>query len=61
MERSMALRRTLYRYYEHRLESSLPADRLPSTSGSFSTDIAVSLARRPTVSTGLVTKQEWPS
>jgi short-chain Z-isoprenyl diphosphate synthase len=29
----MALRRTLYRYYEHRLESSLPADRLPQHVG----------------------------
>ena len=29
----MALRRTLYRYYEHRLESSLPADRLPQHIG----------------------------
>ena len=33
MERSMALRRTLYRYYEHRLENSLPADRLPQHIG----------------------------
>ncbi|MGD1013759.1 MAG: polyprenyl diphosphate synthase [Acidimicrobiales bacterium] len=29
----MALRRTLYRYYEHRLESSLPSDRLPQHVG----------------------------
>ncbi|MFZ1063050.1 MAG: polyprenyl diphosphate synthase [Acidimicrobiales bacterium] len=29
----MALRRTLYRYYEHRLERTLPADRLPQHIG----------------------------
>jgi short-chain Z-isoprenyl diphosphate synthase len=29
MERSMDLRRTLYRYYEHRLSAALPAENMP--------------------------------